>query len=198
MQSQTWDGILQGNALHTMSCSDKIARWNIVGVQGALLSILMDPIYYSSISLGSLHHPVHFRRAVIRRMEPLEGSIEVPYAVNKPHLLMVSRNEKRRVKKSPNHAVVWSAGWNTHEVIAASKGRCEPGGIASRLTKRMAFVRFLKIYKNETGGREKFANVSYEAAKMLAKDFQVRTPVIIVYNKQSLFVLQDIERILLK
>jgi hypothetical protein len=112
-------------------------------------------------------------RAIIGRIEPLVEKISPPFIVNQPHLLMVTCEQKRRVKKSPNHAIAWAHGWSTYEHISASKGRCEPGGVASRLTKRMAYLRFLKLYRNHGGKRENFLQLSYADAKLLAKNYQL-------------------------
>lgn len=107
---QTWDGIIQGERLLTMSCSDKIAKWNVLGLQGSLLSLFMKPIYLESIILGSLFHPEHLHRAIIGRVQLAVLGLPCPFRLNKPKMALISSKEVRNTGKAPNFSVNWAEG----------------------------------------------------------------------------------------
>merc|ERR1711997_310070 len=141
---QTWDGVMGGSRLLTMSCSDKILRWNVLGIQGALLSHFIDPIYLYSITLGSLFHPHHMFRAVVGRAQSVlenqssnEG-IPAPFHLNIPRLNLLSSPEVRQPGKAPNYSVNWTTSIddfnvqisnndedNELEIIDAMKGKMQ-------------------------------------------------------------------------
>ena len=53
----------------TMSCSDKIAVWNAVGAQGALLSLFCDPIRFDTCTVGRKFSRKFCERALCCRLQ---------------------------------------------------------------------------------------------------------------------------------
>ena len=75
--------------LHKMCCSAKLARWNVTGVQGALLSLYIEPVYFKSITIGSQFNVGHMKRAVYTRVSKIRR-LSSTYRVNEPRLYQVS------------------------------------------------------------------------------------------------------------
>ena len=44
--------VTRGSSYSVMSCSDKILKWNVLGLQGSLLSSVLEPVYMNSLTLG--------------------------------------------------------------------------------------------------------------------------------------------------
>ncbi|KAI3365930.1 hypothetical protein L3Q82_009694 [Scortum barcoo] len=141
---QTWDGVLQGERLLTMSCSDKIARWNVVGFQGSLMSYFTEPIYFSSIILGSLYHADHLSRAMYQRITEIED-LPQPFSLNRPLLSGISNTEARQPGKAPNFSVNWTVVDQGLEVINATTGKDDLGR-PSRLCKHALYSHWMRLH----------------------------------------------------
>ena len=78
----------RGDPTLSMSCSDKIMKWCVLGCQGALISqFLAKPLYFSSVVLGKCaYDPTAMRRALFERA-CIVNSLPEGYTVKELRLL---------------------------------------------------------------------------------------------------------------
>jgi tRNA-specific adenosine deaminase 1 len=104
----------KGDRTMSLSCSDKIARWNMVGIQGCMLASLIDPIYLSSIIFadGTPFNRVAMERALWKRFTHAEKIIAAPFRFHQPGILIAANKMKfaftrsdKRVNPSSNSII---------------------------------------------------------------------------------------------
>ena len=163
---QTWDGVMSGDRLLTMACSDKILRWNVLGLQGALLTHVMRPVYLSSVTVGSKFHPGHMKRALYERVESQSELESLPpdFRLNRPDMFATTSPETRQATKAHDYSVNWIEDQGQPEIVNASTGKTINDNV-SRLSKRSLFARFVGLRRLKTP-------LQYAEAKRLAFDYQ--------------------------
>ncbi|NWV14309.1 DSRAD deaminase, partial [Ptilonorhynchus violaceus] len=175
----TWDGIQHGERLRTMSCSDKILRWNILGLQGALLSHFLEPVYLSSVTLGYLYSQGHLTRAICCRMvrdgNTLKEKLRAPYHINHPEVGRVSvYDSARQTGKTKESSVNWClADESEVEVLDGTKGKVDGLKLeVSRVSKRKMYTLFQQLCAKKN--RKDLLSLSvYSDAKEAATAYQV-------------------------
>ncbi|XP_015453850.1 double-stranded RNA-specific adenosine deaminase isoform X2 [Pteropus alecto] len=173
----TWDGIRLGERLRTMSCSDKILCWNVLGLQGALLTHFLQPVYLKSVTLGYLFSQGHLTRAICCRVtrdgSAFEDGLQPPFTVNHPKVGRVSvYDSKRQSGKTKETSVNWClADGCDLEILDGTRGTVDgPRSELSRVSKKNIFLLFKKLCSFR--GRRDLLKLSYGEAKKAARDYE--------------------------
>uniref|UniRef100_A0A8C5C2I0 Adenosine deaminase RNA specific B2 (inactive) n=1 Tax=Gadus morhua TaxID=8049 RepID=A0A8C5C2I0_GADMO len=142
---QTWDGVLQGEQLVTMSCTDKISR-------SVVLKYRTDILTFISIFQHRERVPAHRLTAL-----PVVAAAGLSSA------------EGLQLGKAPCVSVNWTLGDGQLEVVNTATGRRRDLGTPSRLCKRVLFARWSRLHcKVRRGDRR----LMYSEAKMAARPYQ--------------------------
>ncbi|XP_061653310.1 double-stranded RNA-specific editase B2-like isoform X2 [Phyllopteryx taeniolatus] len=142
--NQKTAGVSPGKPRVSMSCTDKIAKWCAVGLQGALLSHLVEPVYLHSLTVGTLSHTGHLQRVLTRRLAP-NKRCAAPYRRKPPLLACLNMGQRHACGTSSRVSINWSSGDGDTEELSTSSGLCNLCGTPSRLSGRRFFTHWQRL-----------------------------------------------------
>ena len=84
----------------------------------------MNPVYLSSITVGSKFHPGHMKRALYERISNHVGPLPSdPYKLNTPQMYATTSPETRQATKAHDYSVNWIVDHGQPEIVNGSTGK---------------------------------------------------------------------------